>query len=209
VFQLFIALLTCALAISGAAAPWLTLTYCQPKVLSVPERCVSTTYYLSGTSSSASAGCAFLVIGFLLLLAVRAGAPRVSAVVLFSPSPSLSHTPSSSSARTLQYLFVLAGKFLSAPIMESPLIPTIRTALVCTTLFSLCLGTIIGGAPGGIDMYRAVSVSGAKSAGGFGCAVSACVFQVVLVALHFFYQAPPAAAAFTAAAAASSTEEGV
>ena len=70
-FQLFIALLTCALAISGAAAPWLTLTYCQPKVLTVPERCVSTTYYLSGTSSSASAGCAFLVIGFLLLLAVR------------------------------------------------------------------------------------------------------------------------------------------
>ncbi len=207
-FQLFIALLTCALAISGAAAPWLTLTYCQPKVLTVPERCVSTTYYLSGTSSSASAGCAFLVIGFLLLLAVRASAPRVRQSS-FSLSPSLSHTPSSSSARTLQYLFVLAGKFLSAPIMESPLIPTIRTALVCTTLFSLCLGTIIGGAPGGIDMYRAVSVSGAKSAGGFGCAVSACVFQVVLVALHFFYQAPPAAAAFTAAAAASSTEEGV
>lgn len=92
--------------------------------------------------------------------------------------------------------------------MEGPLIPTIRAALVCTTLASLCLGTVIGGAPGGIDMYQAVSVSGAKSAGGFGCAVSACVFQIVLVALHFFYQAPPAAAAFTAAAAASSTEEG-
>jgi hypothetical protein len=104
---------------------------------------------------------------------------------------------------------VLAGKFLSAPIMEGPLIPTIRAALVWTTLASLCLGTVIGGAPGGIDMYRAVSVPGAKSGGGFGCAVSACVLQVGLVALHYF--APPARAAaapagFTAAAAASSSE---
>jgi hypothetical protein len=99
-------------------------------------------------------------------------------------------------------MLVLAGKFLSAPFAQDPRIPTLCSALVCLTFCSLCLGTVIAGAPGGINMYQAVTVPGAASAGGFGCAVSACVFQLALVMMHFVPKPGAAAPGFTSAAGA-------
>ena len=180
VFQLFLVVLTLALAVSGAAAPWLTLSYCVPIVLG-RGGCVTQLFYLNLTSYSTTAGAAFLLIGFLLCTAVRVGehSPVVPAPFCFQPLTPSPPTPCG------QDLAILAGKFFNAAIMSGPTIPTARSWIVCVALASLCLGTVIAGAPGGINMVQAVTVPGASAGAGYGCAVSACVFQAITVGLNF------------------------
>ena len=80
---------------------------------------------------------------------------------------------------------ILAGKFFNAAITSGPTIPKARSWIVCVALASLCLGTVIAGAPGGINMVQAVTIPGASAGAGYGCAVSACVFQAATVGLNF------------------------